>query len=244
MSGLFLPTSCVVCRSVGSPLCEACAATLQPAPEVEPGERRDLGLDRVVALFAYEGAGATVIKHLKFGNHRDALRPLAHALAAAVDTHVDLVTWVPTSTEHRRRRGYDQAELVARTVGRSLGVRTRSTVRRVDPTAQTGRHRSERLTARFEAIRPLSTPVVAVVDDVRTTGGSLAGVAHALRRAGAERVVGATLAATPRSVHASRSFPLQSWLTNGTPSRFPPVEGNRRQRADQRERPPHRDHQG
>ena len=201
-----LPRHCVVCRSVGMALCPRCAASLRPAPEAPPGP----GLDRVVALFAYEGAGRTVIGRLKFDNHRDALGPLAAMLGAAVDEQVDLVTWVPTVAARKRRRGYDQAELIARDVAASLGVPARATVRRLDRVAQTGRGRAERLGARFVARTRLRGEIVAVVDDVRTTGASLAGVAVALRAAGAGRVIGATLAATPGSVPFRPGDPLQS----------------------------------
>lgn len=201
----FLPLHCVVCRTVGASLCPPCAARLSPAPEVPPGP----GLDRVVALFAYDGAGRTVVGRLKFDNHRDAVRSMAAMLAAAVDQPADLVTWVPTTRERRRRRGYDQAELLAREVARSLGTPCRSTVRRRDDVAQTGRGRAQRLTTRFDALRRVEG-VVVVVDDVRTTGASLSGVAQALRSAGASEVVGASLAATPRSVTFPSVDPLQS----------------------------------
>lgn len=193
---MFLPRHCAVCRSVGAPLCPPCAARLTPPPVAPPLA----GLDRVVALFAYEGAGRTVIGRLKFANHRDALVPLATMLAAAIDEEVDVVTWVPTSARRRRRRGYDQAELVARAVARSLGVPARPTVRRVDRTPQAGRGRSQRWATAFVPRGRPGAPrwrCVAVVDDVRTTGASLAGVAAALRSIGVSRVVGATLAATP-----------------------------------------------
>jgi predicted amidophosphoribosyltransferase len=163
-----------------------------------------------VALFAYEGAGRAVIARLKFANHRDALAPMATMLAAAIDAPVDLVTWVPTSAGRRRERGFDQAELIARAVARSLGVPARATVRRTGRSPQTGQGRSQRLTTRFVPRRPVPGSVVAVVDDVRTTGASLVGVARAVRDAGAVGVVGATFAATPRSLSLPRVDPLQS----------------------------------
>lgn len=143
-----------------------------------------------------------MVRALKFANHRDAVAPMATMLAAAVDASVDLVTWVPTTASRRRSRGYDQAELLARAVARSLGVPARATVRRRSARSQTGAGRAERLTAAFDPLPHwrrggLDGAAVAVVDDVRTTGASLAGVAVALRSRGAASVIGATLAATP-----------------------------------------------
>ena len=90
----------------------------------------------------------------------------------------------------------------------------RATVRHVGGATQTGRARAERLTTRFEA-RPAARTIganatVVVVDDVRTTGASLVGVAAALRSVGIRKVIGATLGATPRSVPFPRPDPLQS----------------------------------
>ena len=206
----FLPVHCVVCRGSGASLCPDCAALLVPPPDAGALG----GLDRAVALFAYDGAGRTVIRRLKFDNHRDALPPLAAMLALAVDEPIDVVTWVPTSPARRRGRGYDQAELLARAVGRAAGAPVRATVRHVGGVTQTGRARAERLTTRFEA-RPAARTIganatVVVVDDVRTTGASLVGVAAALRSVGIRKVIGATLGATPRSVPFPRPDPLQS----------------------------------
>lgn len=203
---MFLPHHCVVCHVVGSSLCASCAARLAPAPEGPAVPE----LERIVALFSYEGVGRAVIAGLKFGNHRDALVPLATMLAAAIDEHVDLVTWVPTSAARRRQRGYDQAELIARAVGRSLRVPVRSTMRLVGRGHQTGLGRSDRMRTAFAPTRRLSGELVAVVDDVRTTGASLTAAAAALRSSGAAGVIGATFAATPGSVSFPRPDPLQS----------------------------------
>lgn len=209
-SVMLLPVHCVVCRTLGSTLCELCAAQLVPAPEAPPLPP----LDRAVALFAYEGVGRTVVSRLKFDGHRDAVGPMGAMLAAAIDAPVDLVTWVPTSPARRRRRGYDQAELLARSTARSLGVPVRRTVRRQTGPAQTGLDRAARMQASFSPVGRPPQGFVAVVDDVRTTGASLTGVARALRSSGARSVVGATLAATSGTTSGSASYfatdPLQS----------------------------------
>ena len=76
-----------------------------------------------------------------------------------------------------------------------------ATVERNSEVSQRGRTRSERSDTSFRpssaALGRLPGRCVAVVDDVRTTGASLNAVAEALRSAGARRVIGATIAATP-----------------------------------------------
>ena len=200
---LLFPEHCAICRRVDTRLCERCAELLAPASSPDAGDV--VALDATVALFAYSGAGRTAIARLKYDNHRDAMPTWAHLLADAIDASapdpVGIVTWVPTSRRHRRDRGYDQAELLARAVGRELGVRAMATVERNSEVSQRGRTRSERSDTSFRpssaALGRLPGRCVAVVDDVRTTGASLNAVAEALRSAGARRVIGATIAATP-----------------------------------------------
>jgi predicted amidophosphoribosyltransferase len=122
---------------------------------------------------------------------------------------IDVVTWAPTSSGRRRERGFDQAELIARTVARQLGLPCRRLLDRAvagDP--QTGRARSDRLEgAEFHARPGLDGQRVLVVDDVVTTGATLRAAEAALRESGARQVVLAAVAATPR-VRRARVVPL------------------------------------
>ena len=149
------------------------------------------GLDLCVSLMEYDDVAASIIRRLKYSNHRDALPRLAEALAVRLGpVSFDQLTWVPATNPHRRRRGFDQGELLARRLGRPERL-----LRRLDDHPQTGRSRAERLEGpSFEVVAPVAG-VVLVVDDVRTTGSSLAAAAATLRAAGATSVLGATLAA-------------------------------------------------
>jgi predicted amidophosphoribosyltransferase len=107
---------------------------------------------------------------------------------------------VPAAAAHRRERGFDQGQLLARAVARKLpGVPARRLLDRQPGPAQTGRDRAERLIGPTLALHrgARSTGTVVLLDDVRTTGASLATGAAILRTAGAQRVVAATIAATP-----------------------------------------------
>lgn len=190
---VLLPTTCPCCGARGDAPCAGCRARLRPAPPAPPPP----GVDDWVALLAYEGTGRDLVARLKYRNARSALAWLADGVARLVDpTGIDVVTWAPTTPARRRARGFDQAELLARAVARRLGRPCRGLVRRQPGPAQTGRGAAER---RHVAVRCVGRPPprVLVVDDVATTGATVASVAAALRGSGTVEVRVATAARTP-----------------------------------------------
>jgi predicted amidophosphoribosyltransferase len=146
------------------------------------------------------GGGRQLVARLKYRNARAAVPWLAAAMASTVDgARMEAVTWVPTTTRRRRGRGFDQAEILARAVAQHLGLPCRRMLRRHPGRAQTGRALAERRVGpRLTVATARKVPAaVLVVDDVVTSGATLAAAALALRQAGATRVDGVTAASTP-----------------------------------------------
>ena len=168
------------------------------------------GLDALAALCSYESTGKDLVLALKRGNRRAAVPLLGCALAESLralhDDHgapggvPPLVTWAPTTPPRRRRRGFDQAELLAHGVAGALGTRAFRTLRRLGP-AQSGLAAPQRLAGvDFAPLAPAvqRSDTWLVVDDVVTSGATMSCAARALRRAGADWVLGAAVAVTRR----------------------------------------------
>jgi predicted amidophosphoribosyltransferase len=163
----------------------------------------------VIAAVPFVGRARDVLLGFKYRNRRQLAHHFAgllvnRLLAEGVRPHdLDVITWAPTSRRHRRQRGFDQAEVVARRVAAQMGVPCRRLLER-DPgsVAQTGLDRASRLHGpTFRASPRASAQAVLLIDDVVTTGSTLRSADRALRDAGARSVTRAAVATTPALVH-------------------------------------------
>jgi len=194
---MLLRKLCVICGSAGAAVCPTCAGGFV-APDVVT---LPAGLDALTSVLRFDGTGRDLILALKYRNRRDGVALLASAMAATVDPcTIDAVTWAPTSPARRRQRGYDQAQLLAVAVARRLGRPCPRLLRRLPSAPQTGLDATHRrIGPSFRATSGARGRVL-LVDDVVTTGATLAAGADALRRAGAAGVSGVTAAVTPLKV--------------------------------------------
>jgi predicted amidophosphoribosyltransferase len=170
-----------------------------------------LGGSPILAALEFDGAARTAILGLKFANRRAVARHLASLAVRRLDLHgdrsvsgrppFDVVTWAPTSGARARRRGYDQAQLLARHIAAELGVPCRRLLWRQHGSPQSGHNRADRLRGPSFRARQASRPLrVLLVDDVVTTGSTLHAAAGALRQAGVGHVTAVAVAATPDQI--------------------------------------------
>ncbi|MEV0406339.1 phosphoribosyltransferase family protein [Actinoallomurus sp. NPDC050550] len=210
---LVLPQRCAGCDDAGGLLCAACAALLGGPARLCPPRPVPPGLPRPWAVAAYTGAVRQLIVAHKERGRTGLARSLGAGLAAAVraaarDTEDPvLLVPVPSSGASVRRRGYDPTlRLAQAAAGEMARAGTAVSVARVlahrrrvaDQSGLTAADRAANLAGALTARRDLRGATVIVVDDVITTGVTLAEAARALRAAGARVRAAAVVAATRR----------------------------------------------
>jgi ComF family protein len=201
---------CAPCRAelpyLARPRCPSCA--LPGTEETLCG--RCLGdppaFDATIAAFAYAFPADVLVQGLKFRSELALARLLANELYAAVCVApaftVDLIVPVPLHDARLRERGYNQSVEIARSVASRLDVplaaeactRVRDTAAQLD---LPWKERRENVRGAFSCRQALHGKTVAVVDDVMTTGATLAEMAATLKKFGAARVVNWVVARTP-----------------------------------------------
>lgn len=190
---MLFDVGCHGCGRAAGPLCSRCESQLRTAGPV----RLDT-LEACRAAFWLDDISRSLIAAFKYHRQRRLARTLAAAMKPLLPLAADAITWVPTTGDRRRRRGYDQSRELAVRLGRATGVPVRALIeRRQGDDRQTARSRADRLGGPDLVTSRASPPFVILVDDVMTTGSSLRVAARHLRDSGAVRIVGIVAAATP-----------------------------------------------
>jgi ComF family protein len=206
-----LPPTCAGCRREGQVLCERCGGALASRLG-EPGGAL-LGLPAALPAplvqlewcAPFRGVVRAAILRLKYDGEQRLAGPLGSALAARwreAGAGGDLIVPVPVHQERARERGYDQAALLAATAAGRLRLPTAAVLERrraTVPQYQLDRsRRAANVSGAFALVTGAGQHVhdrwIVLVDDVATTGATLAACGAALLAAGALAVSGLTVA--------------------------------------------------
>ena len=144
LSDLLYPEKCVLCGCIlkkdEMDLCHECRIH---APECPVLQTKYPYLNSWVALWYYEdNVRRSILRYKFYGKRRYASsygRLLGMKLLQREDLEFDLLTYIPISDKRRRKRGFDQVELLAGQLGKQLGITPHRLLRKVrDNRAQSG----------------------------------------------------------------------------------------------------------
>jgi ComF family protein len=230
---LLFPPNCVLCGASGQPplldLCtdcendlpgneHACARCALPlnsaAAQCNACLVRPPPFDRALVPFRYSYPLRNLVRSLKYVGELSHARILGTLVARAAGERRDalphLIVPVPLHRLRYRERGFNQARELARFIGSALRIpiddRTCTRVRATaDQTELSAAERRKNVRGAFAMTGPLRARHVAIVDDVLTTGSTVAAIAPVIRAAGATTIeVWAVARAIPGPSRQSR----------------------------------------
>jgi ComF family protein len=215
---LFFPRTCVGCGRRGELLCPDCIRQLAPLgsscprcgkPQAEDSVcarcwSRTSPIDGIKSAYRFQGSARTVIHAFKYSGLRALARPVAQLLAEHLaDKPIpgSVLVAVPLHPLRLRERGYNQSLLLARELGRLIGmpvvdnalIRLKNTlpqVRTQDAETRLANVQGA-FTCRGEQLKAVNA---IILDDVCTSGATLEACAEAMKSAGAAYVFGLTFA--------------------------------------------------
>jgi ComF family protein len=158
---------------------------------------------QTISVFQYTEAARQCIYRFKYKNKREYAAPLGYLMWKYAGRRIrfyrpEVIIPVPMYAAKKRRRGYNQSELLAQSLARVSGIpcapealiRTRATRPMKELTAG---ERAANLSGAFLADGPLPWKRVLLLDDIYTSGSTLDACAAALKKGGAREVYGICL---------------------------------------------------
>ena len=216
---LFYPRRCAACgRRASDVLCRACFEAL-PRIEGPRCERcglptafetyvcdacatLDFGFESARAPLKYEGTGKEIVHALKYRGYRTVVERVMAPLMVGVlenGTHFDAVVPVPLHRSRLRKRGFNQAALMADAVAKEINTPFSDKIEAVrktrDQVELTAPERKANVSGAFRLREPVRGKIL-LVDDVFTTGATTSECAETLARSGASEVHVLTLCRT------------------------------------------------
>lgn len=207
------PNTCAACHSIideNEFLCDYCMAMLENCgshklcikcglPKGECRCKKDVYyFDGIIAPFFRETTAKNAMYDLKFRKNERVSRYFAERMALSVkqyysDINIDLVTFVPMSKKAKKKRGYNQSELIAKDLAEILKFQfkddiLKSHIKKHSQYKLSIKQRRENVKGIFYSDYKLNGQTVLLVDDIKTTGATLNECAKVLLSIGADKV--------------------------------------------------------
>jgi ComF family protein len=223
---IVFPKKCEGCGKMGAYVCRECELGMWEEEQICPiccrpsryGLRhvyckQTWSMDGLICFWAYEGVAKKLVKNAKYKYYFDYLKYSSQLTTQFLTrpeftffkqfiTETSVMVPVPLFEKRLNERGFNQAEIIAKVLGRQWLFSTNNLLARVKDTGrQVGRTREERLMAmegafkfKIENLKFKIPEAVVLVDDVWTTGATMRECTRTLKKAGIKQVWGLVLA--------------------------------------------------
>lgn len=205
---IVMPRGALICPDcerqlhfLSEPICQICGREILSEEEelCENCKRHRFLFVRSLALLGYNDVAARSISRIKYTGAREFLDYYGRAAAERCGEKirrmaVDALVPVPVHASRKRKRGYNQAEVLAEVMGRELGIPVYSAAlfRNKKTAASKELNAAERLKNLMSAFYAGTIPVdlrrVLLVDDIFTTGATMEACTRVLLEAGVQEV--------------------------------------------------------
>jgi ComF family protein len=213
---MLFPDKCILCgKLLEDGELDLCTGCRVQAPECPVSKIKFPFIDQWTALWYYKDHVRKSLLKYKFQNCRSNAagygRLLAMKLMKEDRLDFDVLTWIPISRQRKRRRGFDQVELLAQKLGAELQIMPMPTLEKVRNNRQQSRiigsaQRRANVLGAYIAIAPenIAGKRVLLLDDIITTGATASECARILLTAGAKEVQLAVLATANQQTKTNR----------------------------------------
>lgn len=208
LTRLLFPPKCKFCQKIlSSQETDLCLPCRTNAPAFGKPKRNFQLIAQWTAVWYYRDDVRNSIRRFKFRNARGYGNFYAKMMALRLKSQpfngtIDVITWVPVSTRRRLRRGYDQAQLIAKALSKELDIPAVRGLKKTRHTpAQSGiKDASARRANVFNSYKGINPSAftdkrVLLVDDIITTGATASECAKMLHVSGATHIYLAAVAA-------------------------------------------------
>jgi competence protein ComFC len=206
---LLFPPKCAFCHALLKPgeedgVCGKCEKSL-PYTSGSDIKQKMPFISECCAPLYYEGSVRQSLLRYKFGQCTGYAEIYGGLVSECICENLggqfDVVSWVPLSRARKKKRGYDQAYLIAASVGRRLDMPVVPTLKKVkNVKAQSSTGSAEKRRANISGayavidVQSVSGKRILLVDDIITTGSTLSECARTLQMAGAGTITAAAVA--------------------------------------------------
>lgn len=200
--------------------CHRCGASAGPGAVLADGcafcRGKKLAWDRLTRLALYDEPVDGWLKQMKFARQWSWAphlgRLLAHRVGEPIDPNKTVVTYVPMHWRRRWRRGFNQAQLMAESLGKERGWPTFALLKRsawTPPQPSVIPSQREANVRQSFAIRSVDLTgfQVILVDDIKTSGATLSACCKLLKQSGATSIhIAVATVADPKGVKFKRKM--------------------------------------